>query len=191
MRPPKCERGKFYFEIEGSETDWGSSGEIFFQHLRQLILIALVKFFWGKLSQPPGLTDETFWEVGCPQSPGQCWDVLPKRDPNSWRAPVTQDVSDMDTWAVGEKEGVGKGAGGVKVRGERRAVTRGRGQWGGGRQGWLSHDCPSVWGERTAPGHTPAGLWGQGGALLWASGCDWLFTNPAHARRGNPSGLRH
>lgn len=33
----------------------------------------------------------------------------------------------MDTWAAGEKEGVGKGAAGGKVRGERRAVTRGRG----------------------------------------------------------------
>lgn len=45
-------------------------------------------------------------------------------------------MSDVDTWAVGEEEGAGKGAGGEKVRGERRAVTRGRGgEEEGGRAG--------------------------------------------------------
>lgn len=31
MRAPNCERGKFYFEIEGSEMDGGNSA-VFFSH---------------------------------------------------------------------------------------------------------------------------------------------------------------
>ena len=52
-------------------------------------------------------------------------------------------MSDVDTWAVGEEEGAGKGAKGEEVRGERRAAARGRGGEGeGGRL--LSQGCPSV-----------------------------------------------
>lgn len=94
----------------------------------------------------------------------------------------------LGSWRKGRS-----GQGSCRRKGQRRkkGSDKREGQWGAGRQGWLSHGRPSVWGDQTAPDHTPAGLWGQGGALLWASEWDWLFINPAHAGRRNPSGLHH
>lgn len=155
---PQNVKGGFYFETEGSETDWDSSGEIFsapkitFSLLLWVTMWKLKSAFWADK-----VNSLRSW---LPPEPRAVLRRPSNRDQTAERAP-----GHPKAWWH-ERPGAERKRSGQGCKEERSEEKEGQwqeeGQWGAGRQGWLSHGRPSVCGEIKLPLATPLLDWGQG-----------------------------